>query len=95
MTSNQRCLNCHGQDLFEEYQGSEITCASCGFVGFVEKIPDVCDLVESIVNIRLTNSIHEEMIRFAEELNMNRDISDIIGNLKIVSQKPPSRRKKC
>ncbi len=95
MTSNQRCLNCHGQDLFKEYQGSELTCASCGFVGFVEKIPDVCDLVESIVNINLTNTLHEEMIRFAEELNMNHDISDIIGNLKIVSQKPPSRRKKC
>jgi transcription initiation factor TFIIIB Brf1 subunit/transcription initiation factor TFIIB len=95
MTSNQRCLNCHGQHLFEEYQGSELTCASCGFIGFVQKIPDVCDLVESIVNINLTNTLHEEMIRFAEELNMNRDISDIIGNLKIVSQKPPSRRKKC
>jgi len=95
MTSNQRCLNCHDQDLFEEYQGSELTCASCGFVGFVEKIPDVCDLVESIVNINLTNTLHEEMIRFAEELNMNRDISEIIGNLKIVNQKPPSRRKKC
>jgi|LakMenEpi03Aug12_release.lakeMendotaPanAssembly.Ray.scaffolds.fasta_scaffold12161_6 transcription initiation factor TFIIIB Brf1 subunit/transcription initiation factor TFIIB len=95
MTSNQRCLNCHGQDLFEEYQGSELTCASCGFVGFVEKIPDVYDLVESIVNINLTNTLHEEMIRFAEELNMNRDISEIIGNLKIVNQKPPSRRKKC
>jgi transcription initiation factor TFIIIB Brf1 subunit/transcription initiation factor TFIIB len=95
MTSNQQCLNCHGQDLFEEYQGSELTCASCGFVGFVEKIPDVCDLVESIININLTNTLHEEMIRFAEELNMNRDICDIIGNLKIVSQKPPSRRKKC
>ena len=95
MTSNQPCLNCHGQDLFEEYQGSELTCASCGFVGFVEKIPDVCDLVDSIININLTNTLHEEMIRFAEELNMNRDICDIIGNLKIVSQKPPSRRKKC
>ena len=95
MKSNQRCLNCHRQDLFEEYQGSELTCASCGFVGFVEKIPDVCDLVESIVNINLTNTLHEEMIRFAEELNMNRDIYEIIGNLKIVSQKPPSRHKKC
>jgi len=95
MTSNQRCLNCHGQDIFEEYQGSELTCASCGCIGLVEKIPDVCDLVESIVNIRLTNSIHEEMIRFAEELNMNYDISEMISNLKVVTQKPPSRHKNC
>lgn len=92
MTSNYRCLNCKGQDLFEEYQGSELTCASCGFIGLVEKIPDVCDLVESIVNISLTN---KHMIRFAEELVMNRDISDIICNLKIVKQKPPSIPKKC
>ena len=95
MTSNQRCINCPGQDLFEEYQGSELTCSSCGFIGLVDKIPDVCDLVECIDKISLTNPLHQEMIRFAEELNMNRDISDIIGNLKIVSQKPPSRRKKC
>jgi hypothetical protein len=91
MTSNQRCLNCKGQDLFEEYQGSELTCASCGFIGLVEKIPDVSDLVECIGNISLTN---KHMINFAEELIMNRDISDIIGNLKIVNQKPPSTRKK-
>ena len=93
MTSNQRCLNCHGQDLFEEYKGSELTCASCGFIGLVEKIVDVCELVESIDNISLTNSLHKEMIKFSEEMNMNRDISDIIGNLKIVNQKPPSRHK--
>ena len=89
MTSNYRCLNCKGQDLFEEYQGSELTCASCGFIGLVEKIPDVCDL---IVNISLSSPLHKEMIKFAEKLNTNRDISDIIGNLKIVSQKPPYRR---
>lgn len=95
MTSNQRCINCQGQDLFEEYQGSELTCSSCGFIGLVEKMPDVCDLVDSIVNIRLTNPLHEEMIKFAEELNMNSDVSDIFGKLKIVTQKPPSRRKNC
>ena len=90
MTSNKRCLNCQGQDLFEEYEGSELTCASCGFIGLVERIPDVCEL---IVKISLADSLHEEMIKFAEELNMNRDISDIIGDLRIVTQKPPSRRK--
>jgi hypothetical protein len=95
MTSNQRCLNCHGQDLFEEYQGSELTCGSCGCIGFVQKIPEVCDLVESIVKISLTNSIHEEMIKFAEEMNMNRDISEMISKLNIVTQKPPSCHKNC
>lgn len=82
MTSLLRCSICKSADLKEEYEGAEITCTGCGYIGCIEQTPcvySISGLKESLES--LEDRKHREMEAFAAEMEKNVDISDALSQL--------------
>ena len=84
MSSLLRCSICKSSDLKEEYEGAEITCTGCGYIGCIEQIPSVYSLFtlkESLESVE--DRKHREMEAFAAEMERNVDISDTLSQLSV------------
>ena len=81
MTSLLRCSICKSSDLKEEYEGAEITCTGCGYVGCIESVYSVSGLKESLESVE--DRKHRDMEAFAAEMERNVDISDTLSQLSV------------
>jgi transcription initiation factor TFIIIB Brf1 subunit/transcription initiation factor TFIIB len=81
MSSLLRCSICKSSDLKEEYEGAEITCTGCGYVGCIESVYSLSGLKESLESVE--DRKHREMEAFAAEMEKNVDISDTLSQLSV------------
>ena len=91
-----RCFECCSTNLEQEYEGAPPTCKGCGVIGNVEKVPTADDIAESfsVCHVDKDFQLHQAMINFAKELEDNKDVSELMGSLKIVRKKKTSSRYK-
>jgi len=83
-----RCSICKSSDLKEEYEGAEITCTGCGYVGCIESVYSVSGLKESLESLEsVEDRKHREMEAFAAEMERNVDISDTLSQLSVRQRK--------
>ena len=81
MSSLLRCSICKSSALKEEYEGAEITCTGCGYVGCIESVYSLSGLKESLESVE--DRKHREMEAFAAEMEKNVDISDTLSQLSV------------
>lgn len=84
-----RCFECCSNDLEEEYDGAPLTCKGCGVIGNVEKVPTANDLAEYLTRCHVDKDfqLRQAMNNFSKELEDNKDVSELMGSLKIERKK--------
>jgi transcription initiation factor TFIIIB Brf1 subunit/transcription initiation factor TFIIB len=81
MTSLLRCSICKSSALLQEYEGAEITCTGCGYVGCIESVYSLSSLKESLETDE--DRKHREMEAYAAEMESNVDIADTLSQLSV------------
>jgi len=81
MTSLLRCSICKSSALVQEYEGAEMTCTGCGYVGCVECVFSLSSLKESLETDE--DRKHREMEAYAAEMESNVDIADTLSQLSV------------
>ena len=85
MTFLMRCSICKSSDLKEEYEGAEITCTGCGYVGCIESVYSVSGLKEALESVE--DRKHRDMEAFAAEMERTVDISDTLSQLSVTQRR--------
>ena len=84
MTSLLRCSICKSSALVQEYEGAEMTCTGCGYVGCVEQTPCVFSLSSLKESLDTDEDRkHREMEAYAAEMESNVDIADALSQLSV------------
>ena len=81
MTSLLRCSICKSSALKQEFEGAEITCTGCGYVGCIESVYSLSGLKESLESDE--DRKHRDMEAFSAEMERNVDISDSLSQLSV------------